>query len=246
MPYLTSTIGEITAGDLQVIGRPMVQATNPRYPLLIMHGAGGSADLQGNYGNSTVTYNSLTDGYGITCVAGDIGGKQTWGNTLAMNAIDDAFLWLQNQSSVKKGKIALAGGSMGALNALVWAASNPEKVSCLSLYIPVLNLTDIWSNNRGGFTTIINSCYGGAYVPAMMEGFKSPFVIADGPVYKNIPILINYGKNDTLCLPEYAVQFAAKVSDNVTLIERNGGHDLATEGSIDRQYEIAFIEKYSQ
>lgn len=246
MPYLTSVIGEITPNERQVIGRPMSPPTDPRYPLLLTHGAGATADLQGNYGNASVTYNSLSDGYGIWLLSTDTGGTQTWGNTAAMAAMDQAFAWLQNQSGVKRGKVAIAGGSMGGINALVWAAANPEKVSCISIYIPVINLTDIWANNRGGFRDIINGCYAGAYDPQTMESFKSPYAIADSGIYRNIPILINYGKTDGLCLPEYARGFADKVGPNVIAIERSGGHEWITEAAIDRQQEIAFIEKYSK
>jgi hypothetical protein len=243
--YATTHTGLTTPGELQIVARPRIVPSAPMYPVLYTHGAGGRADIDLNYGRSGIRTNGLSDN-GVLGVSGDFGGQQTWGNERAMNAMTATYNWLQTQPGVKPGKVAIAGGSMGGLNALIWASQNPDKVSCLSIYKPVINIGDIWANNRGGFASIIDSCYGGHYDPSTMDTVKNPYVMANTHIFDNIPILLNYGLSDTLCLPSFTTSFAATVGANTTCIGRTGGHDETMEVNIDRDQEIAFILSHAR
>lgn len=236
--------GLITAGERQIVIRPKVIPAVPKYPILYTHGAGARADANMDYGNASLRTALVADA-GITGVSADFGGTQTWGNDTAMAAMTAAFNWLQTQPGVKPGKVALAGGSMGGLNALAWAAANPTKVTCVNAYIPVLNPSEIHDLNlthQGtGYAQFVDQAYPPGWVTADRRATKDPLYMAGLGRYAGIPIRIHFGLQDGLCRPENAWAFRERVGTNVELFPITGGHEEATELQINRYVERDYI-----
>lgn len=241
--YATTGTDIITAGEKQVIIRPINQ-TGPRYGLLYTHGAGSGPDALMDYGGAGKRTSAVADG-GVTAVSADFGGPQTWGNDKAMSALTAAYNWLQTQPGVKPGKVVLCGGSMGGLNALVWAAANRDKVAAISIYIPVLDVVGIHANNLGGYRATIDSCYTGGWVPAL-AATKDPLTMAKAGKYAGIPIRLYHGLRDPLCLSSKAVEFAAAVGANVIRTPLDYGHEERSELQVDRVQESEWILSYAK
>lgn len=242
--------GLITTGERQIVIRPNRVPVVPRYGVIYTHGAGARADAMSTYANAHIRTQLIADA-GITAVSGDYGGTQTWGNDTAMAAMTAAYNYLQTQPGVKPGKVAIIGGSMGGLNALVWAAANPTKVSAISIYIPVMSPSEIHDQNlvHGGvgYAQYVDMGYGGqGWVTATYRATKDPLYMAQQGAYKNLPIRIHYGLQDALCLPANPPAFKTAVGGNlVTINGVTGGHEEATELQIDRVAERDYILQYS-
>lgn len=236
--------GLITATQWQVVSQPLDRGLIPfRYPMLSPHGAGGDYSVAGNYGNQALVAKTLTT-RGVVDITADYGGPHTWGNNASMQAMTDAYNYLQTQTEAKKGKVLLRGGSMGGLTALVWAAANPTKVAAICIDLPVLDLEDIWWGNYGGYKADINAAYGGAYTAAM-SATKSPLRMAQSGVYFDlgIPMLIHYGTTDALCLPVKTQEFISLVPSAIG-VPVVGGHSDSTYLKIDRERQIDFMSAY--
>lgn len=242
--YATTGTGIITAGEQQIIIRPSNQR-GARYGVLYTHGAGSGPDALMDYGGAGGRTQALADG-GLTAVSADFGGPQTWGNDKAMTALTAAYNWLQTQPGVKPGKVILSGGSMGGLNALVWAAANPGKVACLSIYIPVLDVNGIHADNLGGYRATIDSCYTGGWNPTAMAATKDPLTMAKAGKFAGMPIRLYHGLRDPLCLATKAKEFAAAVGPNVIRTELAYGHEERSESQIDRVVESEWILSYAK
>jgi S-formylglutathione hydrolase FrmB len=235
----------ITAGNKQLVIRPNRLPDRLRYPILYTHGAGSGPDANMAYGNARRRTQLVADA-GITGVCSDFGGPFTWGNSLAMETMTDAYNWLQSQPGVKPGKVLIAGGSMGGLNALAWTAANPDKVAAVSTYIPVLNPSQIHDRNLGGYAASIDSAYGDSWDTATLRATRDPLYMAGQGKYAGIPIRIHYGLQDTLCLPENPPAFKQAVGgDLVTINGVQGGHAEVTELQIDRHQERDWLLSYS-
>lgn len=226
-------IGITTAGQRQYFIHPRDKGLPLKYPTIVLHGAGALADNPST--NPTMT--SLAR-YGVFVISADWGGVYTWGGDAAMNAIDDAYNWLQLQPNVRKGKIGLQGGSMGGLNSLAWAGRNPARVACVSVDVPVLDLAGIWRDNIAGFRPLIDSAYPGGYNETLNPA-RDPLTMAANGSYAGMKILVNYGDTDDICLPSKAQLFATRVP-TAEVYQVPGGHGPA-QGNIDRNYQSKFI-----
>lgn len=241
---ITSTFrGLITPGDLEIIIKPKYVPDAPKYGVLYTHGAGGTADALIDYGRATHRTRMAADA-GFMAISSDWGGPQTWGNQVAMNALTAGYNYLQTQPGVKRGKVFISGGSMGGLNALNWAGKNPSKVAGISIYIPVIDMAGIHDTNLGGYASYVSNAYGGWDTATMAYEWNPLHQAAIGR-YANIPIRINYGLQDPLCLPDRPVQFKSLVGNNVELFGFTGGHAEVTERQVDRFAEVEFYKKYT-
>lgn len=235
----TTYKGLITDGDSEIVIRPKYRPSAPKYGIMYTHGAGGTADALIAYANATHRTRMAADA-GFTAVSSDWGGPQTWGNQRAMDTLTAGYNYLQTQSDVKPGKVIIAGGSMGGLNALNWASRNPSKIACVSIYIPVIDMAGIHDNNLSNYASFIRNAHGG-WNTATMANTWSPLHQARLGKFANIPIRLHYGTTDPLCLPEKAIEFAETVGSNVQLRPLYGGHNEAGEIQVDRVSEVEFF-----
>lgn len=216
----------------------------PRMGAMFVHGAGSAGTYcLDRYGRQGQLTRRIVDS-GRTAWTGDNGGAASWGNQADMTAMTNGYNALQSRPGVAPGKVALISGSMGALVSLNWAARNPDKVACIVSVIPVINPTDIYVNNRGGYGPQIATAHGG-WSEASKGAAWNPATIALTGVYADIPMLLFYGLTDTLCTPTQTEAFATTVGANVTLVPLASGHAEASYSAVDHAQVLAFLDSHA-
>jgi len=239
------SVGTVVAAEAAVEIRPKY-VTNPAKPgVLYVHGAGSDATycIVPTASQSTLTNKITREGY--LGFSGDNGGAATWGNPTSITRLTTAKTHLQTTMGASSSGVVLVSGSMGGLNSLAWAAANPTLVSCIVSVIPVINVTDIVTNNRGGYAASINAAYSGGWSEATYGATHNPSTLAATGVFDNIPMLLFYGLTDTLCLPEHTEAFAATVGSNVELVPINDGHTFTTYDLVNHDQAVAFIKAHT-
>jgi pimeloyl-ACP methyl ester carboxylesterase len=234
--------GILSGGESHIEITPKIRPAAPQYGVIHLHGASGTA---------WTALTSLNDGKphtpahiaraGYNAIASDAGGPQTWGNQASIDGAERSYQRIQAIPGTKPGKVFLVGSSMGGLTALNWAAANPTKVAGIIMVIPVINVNDVKTNNRGGYASLVNAAHGGTYDEATMGSTKNPRTQAGLGKYAGIPILLFYGLTDAVCIPGEATGFAADVGSNVTLVPLNSGHDFISYTLVNNQTIIDFM-----
>ena len=235
-------ISTLVPGGLTL--KPNEFASPARAGVIFVHGAGSTGtyclDRYGRHGQLTRRVVDL----GLAGWAGDNGGVASWGNQADMTAMTNGYNALQVRPGVAPGKVALVSGSMGGLVSLNWAARNPDKVACIVSVIPVINPTDIYVNNRGGYGPQIAAAHGG-WSEASRGAQWNPATMALAGTYAGIPMLLFYGLTDTLCMSAQTETFAATVGTNVTLVPLASGHAEASYAGADHEAIAAFINLHT-
>lgn len=241
--WSTYGVGTVTTGEAALQMRPKFPPASAQDGVMFVHGAGSTATYcVDTYGRQSSLTNAVADA-GFTCFSGDIGGVATWGNSTAMARMTAAYNYLQSLPGVKPGKVALISGSMGALTSLNWAAANPTLVSAVVSVIPVINPTDIVTNNRGGYAALVNAAYGGAWSEGTYGATYNPRTRATAGAFAGLPMLLFYGTVDTLCMPAETTGFAASVGASCTLVPLTGlGHEEASYTATDHAHAVAFLK----
>lgn len=131
-----------------------------------------------------------------------------FGNSTAVGYVANIRTYGQSNWGFASGKVDLMGGSAGAAAALNFAKANPTLVNAIALIIPGVDLQDIDTNNRGGFSAAIQTAYGGAVPDA-----SNP---ADNTAsFTGFPIKIWYSTDDPVVLPEIVTTFASAVGADI-------------------------------
>jgi len=237
--WTTYGVGAATADEAYVVARPKYAPPMPLPVVMFCHGTGGGADyiLTATESAQMVSQHVVNAGY--TMLSCDLGGTSTWGNATAISRMTDAFNYAQTIPGIKTGPVILFVASMGGLSGLGWTATNQEKVRALFGVTPVLDLTDVHSNNRGGYTAKINAAHGGAYSEATHGATRNPTTLAAAGKYAGIPMLIYYGATDDICVPSRAAAFVA--ASGATGVEVTGGHDAVTYTNVSIPAVLAFL-----
>jgi pimeloyl-ACP methyl ester carboxylesterase len=102
-------------------------------PLLMIHGTGGGFD-QG------LLFSEKVAGNGVRVIAPSRFGylRSSFPKNHSSEAQADAFVTLLNH--LKLGKVAVAGGSAGAISAVQFALRHPDRTSALLLIVPAANV----------------------------------------------------------------------------------------------------------
>lgn len=162
-------VGEYRAGEAAfTVGSREFQMA-ARRAVICVGGAGRTAAADFTNVTTGQTLANLADaGYpihvGDYCGHGTAywsAGAWTWGNSEATTAIAAGATAIA--ATTKAGKLMLFGGSMGAVDALNYYHANPTKVAAIALAIPLLDLNDLSSNDKG----FIGAVLGSAVAPAM-------------------------------------------------------------------------------
>lgn len=171
--------------------------------VIYCHGAGGSATNCRDYTNIGELHliNAIAQQFPVLCV--DAGGAQAWGNATAVARVGDAVTYLQGTLGAKSGTVLLVGASMGALTASNYAKANPSKVGCVVGIIPVVDLNDMVTNNRGGLAANINTAYG-TYSEATHGATYNPATYAAS---FTTPTRLFYASDDTTAIPGAVTAF---------------------------------------
>lgn len=168
-------VGEYNPGEAgQLFLSRTSQLNGSRRPVLFVHGAGGNADTAYNGGalpNIGYTTSCAEAGYPVH--GGDYGSATyrdstgliwNWGNSDSVSSLDAAVTWLGGQGA-KIDKVCLLGVSMGCASVLNYIKAHPTKVLAAALVIPLLDLNDLASNDKGFFSKPLASGMVGQTLP---------------------------------------------------------------------------------
>lgn len=233
------TADKVQSGEQEVTLFP--RASRPlKAGVLYVHGAEGSnpggmawMNIPGRWG----VMREVSARAPVLC--SELGGNATWGNSTALARMTAAYNYLQTLPGVASGKVCLLAQSMGATTAIAWAKANPSKVDRIALMIPVINLTDV--RNSSGYQAAIDTAYGGTYSEAAFGATHNPLTIAQAGGLAGIKVQMWFGGTDTLCKPEFSLQFAAAIGPDCEARMMGGGHAEETVANIDPIALAAFL-----
>lgn len=238
-------VGDITAAESFIISKPK-NYLGPKRAVIYCHGDEGTNPAAIQYlqyvQRSTLIASIANNGHFL--LSADLGGNATWGNNTVIARITSAVNYMLLQG-VSPGKITLLLGSMGTVGGYAWAAANLGLVSCVVGMLPVVDLTDVWANNRGGYTATINAAYGGAYSEAAFGAQHNPKTMALAGAYAGMPMQLWYGTTDAIVIPATVVAFQAAVGASCIAYPIVGGHAETTIGNIDLTVMNAFIDAHT-
>lgn len=161
-------------------------------------------------------------------VLGVYAGGDQWGNATAQARMDDAKTYLQGTVGAKTGSVVLIGGSMGGLACQNWAKAHAATTACIVGLVPVSDLNDIKTANRGGLAASVNTAYGGSYVEATYGATYNPHTYAATGL-AGIPYKAWYGASDTIVLPATVTDVCTAAGASATAVSVTGGHDTALD-----------------
>lgn len=237
------SIGTVSTGE-QCVDMTPKYAAGQQFPgVAFVHGAGSTADycLQPEPANQAALTQKV--GSRFPAISGDNGGLLTWGNSLSLSRLGLYVQRLANRPDTTN-EYALVSASMGGLVSFNFAAQAVKKPRAIVSVIPVINLNDIYLNNRDGYGAGIGAAYGGSYNEAMHGTTNNPYAMRDMDKLKDIPMLLFYGLTDTLCRPEFTEEFAAADPGNRILVPLESGHDYTSYANVDHDMIVQFLEEH--
>lgn len=233
---------DIQLGETFIVVRPK-NSTPPKRAILYVHGveASDGSIAWRNYAERMALLSSIADA-GHVLLSCTIGGNSTWGNDLVLARITQAKNYLLGLGGVLPTKIALIGTSMGALASLAWAGANSSIASCVIGIIPVVNLTDIHANNRGGFQSAVNAAYSGAYSEGVYGATHNPDTMAGTGAFSSVPTQLWYGDSDSIAVPGAVTGFKTKAGANCEIHSMSGGHSESIVSQMSLSSVLSFID----
>lgn len=175
-------------------------------------------------------------------VLGVYAGGDKWGNATGLARVSDAKTYLQGTIGAKAGTVALIGGSMGGLTALNWAKANLASVSCVVGLVPVSDVSDIVTNNRGGLAASVNTAYS-TWNEGTMGATYNPHTYAatglTGLHYKAWT-----GSADTIVIPSTVTDVVTAIGATASSVATTGDHNT-TNNLIPPADVVSFIQAYN-
>lgn len=213
-----------------------------RRPILYVHGveASDGSIAWRNYAQRLSLFNRIVDS-GHPFLSCTHGGNNTWGNDTVIARIDAALDYLMDLPGVETSKVALLATSAGTPGAMAWAAQNLSLVSCIIGIIPVVDITDVHTNNRGSFTSAINTAYGGTYSEATFGAAHNPNTMAAAGTFDDLPIQLWYGNSDTIVAPATLPVFESNAGPNCEIHQMTGGHEESIVSQVSLSSVLSFI-----
>lgn len=240
--YTTGT-GIVASGETHLALTPQAWAADgSKMGIIYMHGATQTEAQMVDgvkYGALKAILRALiVAGYPMLGVlaAGD-----SWGNATAKARISDAKTYLQGTMGAKAGKIGLIGASMGGLTALNWSKSNLASVACCAGLVPVSDLTDMHTNNRGSLTASINTAYS-TYSEGTYGATYNPHTYAAGSL-TGLPYKAWYGTSDTTVIPSTVTDVATAIGGTASVQSLSGDHNTAL-ANVTPSDVVAFFDTY--
>lgn len=233
-------IGRYAASEFDVLVNTPRRAAGVR-GVIYCHGANGWATSCRDYTNvgELNLVNAIAEHFPVLSI--DAGGTQAWGNTTAIARVGDAVTYAHGTLGWKSGTVLLVGGSMGALTALNYARANPSKVGAIVGLIPVIDLNDMVTNNRGGLAANIHAAYGG-YVEATHGASHNPATYAAS---FTTPTRLFYASDDTVTVPGATTAFDAACAAATATSVGALGHTQAAVDATPRGTVIDFLSLYA-
>lgn len=238
---ITTGVGRIHAAERDMVMNP-AEYSGGNYACIMVHGveaSGGGWDWMTASPQRWPIVRTLTDTCNLCTISADLGGSATWGNATLISRMDEAYAYTQTLPQVKKGKVILAGQSMGGLAMLNWARANKTKVAAVVGVIPVTNMNTAIAN---GFSTQIAAAYGGAYSDATYGAQYNPRVYA--ATLAGVPGQLWVGSTDVIANTTDAGAVAA-AAGTIQMVTIPGAHAETTLANIDLAQMAAFIKLYA-
>ena len=210
--------------------------------VLFFHGATGTGPGCVDYTvpGTMRLLNAIAERFPVLSI--DAGGPQAWGNTTARARAADGRTYLQGTWGAKSGPVLCVGESMGALLAMNYAKANPTHVAAVVGVIPVCDLNDVVSNNRGGAAANINTAYGGTYSEGTHGPTGNP---ANYAASYATPTRLFYASDDTTVISSTVTAFAA-AAQSVTASSLGAlGHTEAAVDAVPRPTVLDFLSQYA-
>lgn len=164
--------GRVQAGEAGTIFKPRVISGATKYPIVACHGAGGSWDMWMSPTWSRM--NTLLDKAareGIPSIAEHLAGD-SFGNSTSRSRVDTSLTVVSSETGCSSAKAHLAGLSMGASLALLYAINNPSKVASMTLILPAASIINLYQQNppvgteanfAGSLASLITTAWGLAW-----------------------------------------------------------------------------------
>jgi pimeloyl-ACP methyl ester carboxylesterase len=234
----TASAGPVN-GQLYSYQTPRLRKSVGLRPVMYLHGATGTAvemtGSSGLYAARQYAY-AMTDlGYSVVSVTC----TELWNNATCQARIAAGLAWARAELGCSDDPAILIGGSMGANNALGWAADHPADVACIVGVIPLLSLQYARVANplMPGYNAraSIDAAWGVTY-PAALPAGADPW--DEQATLATIPIQLWYASNDTVTsdIGTFAANTGADVHDVGAL-----GHTAAAMAAVDIEAMQDFI-----
>lgn len=159
-------------------------------------------------------------------VLGVYAGGDLWGNATALARITEAIAFLQAADiGAKTGPVVLIGASMGGVAAQNYAKGHHSSVICMVGLIPVSDLNDIRSNNRGGLAGSIDAAYPATYVEATHGATSNPHTYAATGL-AGVHYRAYYSTSDPIVIPSTVTETVSLIGPTAAAVPMSGGHDV--------------------
>ena len=219
------TTGVYATGEGSVLFLPTNwKADGTRRGVIYSHGATNTHTQLFGGGTFAGIYDAarLIADAGHPVFAGYFGGD-AWGNSTAVARFTDAFLYLTGTVGAKTDKVGLMGGSMGGC-VLAWAAQNLSKVTSFAGWVPVSDISDIHTNNRGLLRSSINTAYGGSWTEATYGATYNPSTLATNGNLAGLRYKAWYGSSDTVVISTTVTGVATAIGATASTVAVAGDH----------------------
>jgi alpha-beta hydrolase superfamily lysophospholipase len=168
-------------------------------------------------------------------------GQQSWGNDTSIATVTDAVNYLQSTFGAASGKVLLVGQSMGHAVLANWARANRALVGGLVGIVPVSDLNDMVTNNRGGTAANINAAYGGTYSDTTHGPTHNPTKYAAADL-ASLPWLGFYASDDTTVVPSTVTGLRSLIGTSATAVNiGTGGHTDTVVANLNVSQLLAFL-----
>lgn len=174
-------------------------------------------------------------------ILGIYAGGDTWGNDTGIARVTSGITYLQGTIGAKTGKVVLIGGSMGGGLAQTYAGTFPGSVAAVVGLVPVSDLQDFVTNNRGGLAASVNAAYSGAYSNGTYGAAHNPTVMAANGSMGTVPYKAWYGASDTIVLPATVTTCVSSWGATASAVSVAGDHNTALN-SVTPADVVAFIK----
>jgi hypothetical protein len=199
-------------------GRLYKPDASKRLVLAFTGGPGDDRDFITTSASASHIFEGLAD-YDRPVFSAQFGGADQWGNSTALDRISKAWTKAQAVLSTRTDKFIGIGISKGGTALLNDYVLNPTRYQALALFVPAVDIQDVFDNNRGGNQAAINTAHAGRPSNA-----NNP--AAHPTSYANVPITI-WAASDDIVTPIATMKNFASAS-NASLKDMGAvGHTAA-------------------
>lgn len=240
--YIKNLVG--AESDNIIVYLPRLWKSNGSRSAIILCGGTNDSWTLGFNENAVLPIARALTAAGYAVGWSDLGINQ-YANQNAMNRIDALRTYLQSPSiGAKSDKIALAGFSLGGLNAFAYAGNNPTKTLCVTGWCPLVNMQ--LAVDSIDINPYVTASYGGAWTEAQYGAASNPLTMATAGKYTRIPTEIHYSSNDPVIPQSSITQFISAVNSSDTVSVNAGAYGHSWQAANNQQSIDALLNQLQQ